>query len=76
MNIKQMMQSSEKFFRDINDFLSQGDLALLDVLYPERNGIADADAMADLMLLRDRINGIANGAQMAVKNLTRIIGDD
>ena len=73
--IKQFMDTAESFYKTTNNNVSNGFMPLLDYVYPEHDGNQDAEAAANLMLLRDRLNGIINGCQMFIEHINLAIGE-
>ena len=64
---------SETFYKHLNEFISQGTTPLLDLAYPNHDGNLDADAIGNLMLLRDRLNSIINGCNIAINHINEVI---
>lgn len=48
---------------------------LLDLVYPNHDGIKDIDAVSDCMILRQSLEKVANLCNLWVTNLTDAIGD-
>lgn len=49
---------------------------MLDLAYPKHDGEQDADAVADMMLLRQSANGLSKACNILVEKLTDAIGDE
>ena len=67
---------AESFYKALNEFISDGTLSLLDIAYPEHDGNADADVVASMMELRDRLYAIKNGCEIGIRNLTDVVEPD
>lgn len=63
------------FYKAINAWLSNegADNRLIEAAYPNQDGKADHDAVAEMMALRDKLNSIANACQIGIEHLTETI---
>lgn len=57
----------------VNNFISEGSVALVDLAFPNHDGKADAEAIATLMLLRQELNSLARACGYAIGSLTEVI---
>ena len=73
--IEDLTKAAESFYKALNEFVSEGTLPLIDKAYPEHDGNADADVVADMMTLRDRLNAIKNGCEMGITHLSDVIDE-
>lgn len=51
-NLNTLYNEVEKAYGFINDFLGNHGLDMIDLAYPNHDGVQDADVAADMMLLR------------------------
>lgn len=56
--------------------MSEGLVALLDLAYPKHDGEQDADAVSDMMLLRQTLNGLSCACQIWIDELSEAIGEE
>lgn len=63
-------------YNEINDMISFKGIEMIDLAYPKHDGVQDADAVSDLMLLRQDANGLMHACEMLVKKITDAIGDE
>lgn len=73
--IKQIMDAADSFYTTTNNNISNGFMPLIDYVYPEHDGNQDAEAAANLMMLRDRLNSIINGCKIFIEHINSAIGD-
>ena len=71
--IQEMLQNAEKFYSALNAFVSMGENTLADLAYPEHDGNADGEVIADMMMLRERLNSIKNGCDIAINHINEVI---
>lgn len=74
-NIKKMTADADKQYHIVNDLVSEGLVPLIDIAYPQHDGEQDAEAVADMMALRQSANALAKACNILVDNLTDVIGD-
>lgn len=60
----------------INDLVSNHSIDMLDLAYPKNGGKQDADAVAEMMLLRQSANSLSEACNILVSKLTDAIGDE
>ena len=60
----------------INDLVSNHSIDMLDLAYPKHDGKQDADAFAEMMLLRQSANNLSEICSILVGKLTDAIGDE
>lgn len=65
-----------KAYAEANYLASFKGIEMIDLSYPKHGGIQDADAVSDLMLLRQDANGLMNACKALVKTITDAIGDE
>lgn len=75
-NINEVLNQVEKVYQSINDLISLHDLDMIDLAYPNHDGIQDTDVTSDMMLLRQSANSLSRACNALVEQLTRIIGDE
>ena len=73
MKTKEFMKEAENFYGKLNSWISEGTMPLTDMVYPNHDGQANAEAMADLMELRDRLSAILNGAEEGLDRINGLI---
>ena len=72
-NIRDIINAA---YSEINDMVSNKGIEMLDLACPKHDGVQDADAVSDLMLLRQDANGLMRTCEMLVKKITDAIGDE
>lgn len=60
-------------YQIINDRMSEGICELLDMAYPNRDGVQDPDVISDMMLLRDTLQSLSKACDIWTKQLTEVI---
>lgn len=75
-NLNTLYNEVEKAYGFINDFLGNHGLDMIDLAYPNHDGVQDADVAADMMLLRQSTNSLSKACNILVKKLTDAIGDE
>lgn len=70
-----MSEAADLFYWNINAWLSNpGTITnLLDAAYPNHDGKADHEAVAEMIALRDKLNSIVNACQIGIEHLTETI---
>ena len=66
----------ENVYELINDLVSNHSIDMLDLAYPKYDGKQDADAVAEMMLLRQSANSLSEACNILVSKLTDAIGDE
>lgn len=74
-NIKKTTAEADNLYQVINDLVSEGLVPLVDIAYPQHDGEQDAEAVADMMALRQSANALAKACNILVDKLTDVIGD-
>lgn len=64
---------AEGVYQIINDRMSEGICELLDMAYPDRDGVQDPDVISDMMLLRDTLQSLSKACDIWTKQLTEVI---
>lgn len=64
---------AEGVYQIINDRMSEGICELLDMAYPNRDGVQDPDVISDMMLLRDTLQSLSKACDIWTKQLTEVI---
>lgn len=75
-NLNTLYNEVEKAYGFINDFLGNHGLDMIDLAYPNHDGVQDADVAADMMLLRQSTNSLSKACNILIKKLTDVIGDE
>lgn len=57
----------------VNDRMSEGICNLIDIAYPNHDGVQDPEVIADMMLLRDTLQSLSMACEIWTKQLTEII---
>lgn len=70
--IKKLNNDVESVYKRLNEFISVEDL--VEIAYPNLDGIADDNAIADMMLLRDNLSSLLKVTNKMAENLSRVIG--
>ena len=74
-NIIEKRQNIDFVYELVNDLISNHGLELMDLAYPEHDGSQDANAVSEMMLLRQSANSLSSACQILVRKLTEAIGD-
>lgn len=64
---------AEAVYQIINDRMSEGICELLDMAYPNQDGVQDPDVISDMMLLRDTLQSLSKACDIWTKQLTEVI---
>lgn len=56
-----------------NDRMSEGICELIDIAYPNHDGVEDPDVIADMMMLRDTLQSLSKACDIWTKQLTEVI---
>lgn len=73
--IEEIRKDVEWVYSTVNNFVSAGVLPILDIAYPNHDGIQDVDNVSELMLLRDRLNSLAKACIVGIEHLNEAIND-
>lgn len=71
--IKEITNQIDLTYAKINRAITDGILPLIDMVYPNHDGIKDADAAADLMLLRDGLIRLVRASENYADKINEII---
>lgn len=75
-NLNTANNEVEKVYELINDLVSNHGLEMVDLAYPNHDGVQDADVVSDMMLLRQSANSLSKACNILVKKFTDVIGDE
>lgn len=71
--IEKLNIGAELFYKKLNDFLQVSSKELIETAYPQQDGIANADIIANMLQLRDTLYGIEMGCKKAIIELSEVI---
>lgn len=63
---------AEGAYQIVNDRMSEG-IELLDMAYPNKDGVQDPDVIADMMMLRNTLQNLSKACDIWTKQLTEVI---
>lgn len=74
-NIIELREDVDAIYGRLNKWLSaDGERTeLIKLAYPELNGVQDADAVSELMLLRDSLNSLARVCNYGIEHINAAI---
>lgn len=61
--------SVEKAYSELNQFISEGYTAILDMAYPDHDGVQDAETMSELIALYNNCANLMRGCKLAMKQI-------
>lgn len=64
---------AEGAYQIINDRMSEGIVELLNMVYPNRDGVEDPNVIADMMMLRQTLQSLSDACDIWSKELTEVI---
>lgn len=64
---------AEGAYQIVNDRMSEGICNLIDIAYPNHDGVQDPEVIADMMLLRDTLQSLSKACEIWTKQLTEVI---
>ena len=64
---------AEGAYQIINDRMSEGICELLNMAYPNRDGVQDPNVIADMMMLRQTLQSLSDACDIWSKQLTEVI---
>ena len=64
---------AEGAYQIVNDRMSEGICELIDIAYPNQDGVQDPDVISDMMLLRDTLQSLSKACEIWTKKLTEVI---
>lgn len=60
-------------YQIINDRMSEGICELIDMAYPNQDGVQEPEVIADMMMLRDTLQSLSKACDIWTKQLTEVI---
>lgn len=60
-------------YQIVDDRMSEGICELIDMAYPNHDGVQDPDVIADMMILRDTLQSLSKACEIWTKQLTEVI---
>lgn len=75
MKPNELRNQIESLYAVINDWNSKGTKPLLDMAYPQHDGNADGEAVAELMLLRQSLNTLSRACEIGINHISNAIND-
>lgn len=73
--LKKAGLKADEMYAIVNGLISGNGLSLLDLAYPKHDGHQDANAVGEMMYLRNTINSLAKACDILTNKLTEAIGD-
>ena len=64
---------AEGTYQIVNDRMSESICNLIDIAYPNHDGVQDPEVIADMMLLRDTLQSLSMACEIWTKQLTEVI---
>lgn len=64
---------AEGAYQIVNDRMSEGICELLNMAYPNQDGVQDPDVIADMMMLRNTLQNLSKACDIWTKQLTEVI---
>lgn len=64
---------AEGAYQIVNDRMSEGICELIDMAYPNHDGVEDPDVIANMMLLRDTLQSLSKACEIWTMQLTEAI---
>lgn len=74
-DINEIRNAVEAIYAKLNNWASEGSIPLLDKAYPNHDGIADHEAIAEMMMLQQSLNSLSKACELGIGNLSRIIDE-
>lgn len=74
-NLKNAGLKADEVYAIVNEIISDSGLSLLDMAYPKHDGTQDANAVGEMMYLRNTICSLANACDILSSKLTEAIGE-
>lgn len=68
--ILELTKETGKTYTHVNEFISGSSLHILDLMFPNHDGVEDPEAAANVMLLRDNLHSLRKACEIAVNQLT------
>ena len=73
MDILDLRNKVDNVYSLVDDFFSEGAFPLLIKLYPNLDGVINEEQEANMMLLRDSLNALANMCDFGVERLSAVL---
>lgn len=73
--LTKLNKQAENIYQVINHMMSQKSMEILDLAYPDHNGIQDDAAVAEMIMLRQTLSSLATACKILQKKLTDAIND-
>ena len=67
--IQDLSEQVNKSYAQVNDWMSKGDLQILDLVYPEHDGVEDANAVAEMIDLYFALRRMRKACEISIKKL-------
>ena len=64
---------AEGTYQIVNDRMSEGIYNLIEIAFPDHDGVEDPEVIADMMLLRDTLQSLSMACEIWTKQLTEVI---
>ena len=61
--------SVENAYSELNQFISEGHTAILDMAYPDHDGVQDAETMSELIALYNNCANLIRGCKLAMTHI-------
>lgn len=68
--ILELTKETGKTYTYVNEFISGSNLHILDLMFPNHDGVSDPVAVANVMLLRENLHNLRKACEIAVNQLT------
>ena len=71
--IHELIKAMESVYSQLNEFASKGTMQLIDYVYPNHDGKANAEAGADLYELRQSLYSLGRVCELNIEQMEEII---
>ena len=68
-------EKAENAYALINELISNHSIDMIDLAYPEHDGVQDDEVISEMLLLRQSANNLSIACSYLVDKLTDVIGD-
>ncbi len=75
MDIRELYNKVRETYTQVNDWTSEGDIAIIDRLFPNHDGKQDVEFAASLMGLRQELYGLRSVCKLTIEQIGRTLGD-
>lgn len=75
MDINELFNKVRETYGQVNDWASEGDIAIIDRLVPNHDGKQDVEFAASLMGLRQELYELRSVSKLAIEQIGRTLGD-